>query len=199
MMQFGNLTVVIPTFNRAAILSRNLKDLFAQKQASRLRILIVDDASTDGTFERASFWTDRFPRLTVERNRRRLGFPDNPLYALSRVSTRYLMVMSDEDVPCIKKISELMKLSRNHKFDFLTGAPIYREFKRLNPRDLFSATRYMSGLVYDTDLVKSIIRNHAKDFATIEMFHLYPWTRLALPALLQGRAFSSVPGVLTRI
>ena len=45
-----SLAVVLPTYNRRAILERTLDALDVQSQRD-FRIVVVDDGSTDGTFE----------------------------------------------------------------------------------------------------------------------------------------------------
>src|SRR5688572_20285417 len=45
----AQVTVVIPTYNRAADLERTLHSLAAQTVARDLRVVVVDNSSTDGT------------------------------------------------------------------------------------------------------------------------------------------------------
>ncbi|HUA69281.1 MAG TPA: glycosyltransferase [Candidatus Saccharimonadales bacterium] len=65
------ITVVIPTFNRAAYLRRSIESLFVQRNipVSNYEILIVDDGSTDGTREVcAKFAADPRIRYVPEAN-----------------------------------------------------------------------------------------------------------------------------------
>lgn len=43
------LSVIIPTFNRRAMTPRAIDSVLAQRDASRLEVIVVDDGSTDGT------------------------------------------------------------------------------------------------------------------------------------------------------
>lgn len=61
-----DVTVVMPTYNRAALVERALDSIRAQTLPVR-RIIIVDDASLDGTREVARAWAQRHnQRLHVE-------------------------------------------------------------------------------------------------------------------------------------
>lgn len=45
------ISVIIPTYNRADVLSRALDSVLAQTYAKALEVIVVDDGSTDGTAE----------------------------------------------------------------------------------------------------------------------------------------------------
>jgi glycosyltransferase involved in cell wall biosynthesis len=54
-----DISVVIPTFNRADVLDRNLRHLAAQTvDRSRFEVIVADDASTDDTDAVGSRWQD---------------------------------------------------------------------------------------------------------------------------------------------
>jgi GT2 family glycosyltransferase len=61
--------VVIPTFNGAHLLSTCLEALFAHPpERCTLRVIVVDDASSDGTVERFSGYDERLTLVPRERN-----------------------------------------------------------------------------------------------------------------------------------
>jgi glycosyltransferase involved in cell wall biosynthesis len=64
------ISVVIPTYNRAAFLKSSLKSLAEQTlPASRFEVLVVDDGSQDETESVCRKWSARFPlRYLFERN-----------------------------------------------------------------------------------------------------------------------------------
>lgn len=55
-----NVSVIIPSFNRRAVLSRALHSVYAQSLPA-LEVIVVDDGSTDGTDEMVQ---TRFPQVT---------------------------------------------------------------------------------------------------------------------------------------
>ena len=48
----GLVSVVIPTWNRGALLERAVRSALGQEETERAEVLIMDDGSTDGTEER---------------------------------------------------------------------------------------------------------------------------------------------------
>lgn len=63
-----SVTVCIPARNEADRLPALIADLRAQVGVPRLRVIILDDASTDGTYDAAMAAVDRDERFTVARN-----------------------------------------------------------------------------------------------------------------------------------
>ncbi|MBV5310182.1 glycosyltransferase family A protein [Chromatium okenii] len=59
-MDANALTVIIPTFNREKLISRALDSIWNQTQRPS-QVIIVDDASTDGTLEVARDWSNSYP------------------------------------------------------------------------------------------------------------------------------------------
>lgn len=64
------VTVCVPARDEVAVLPRLVRDLRAQTGVPRLRVLILDDASTDGTEEAARRAAGGDPRITVLRSDR---------------------------------------------------------------------------------------------------------------------------------
>lgn len=58
-----SVAVVVPARDEAAVLPQSLPALLAQEYPGRLRLIVVDDGSTDGTGEVAAQW----PQITVVR------------------------------------------------------------------------------------------------------------------------------------
>jgi GT2 family glycosyltransferase len=60
--------VVIPTFNGAHLLSTCLRSLFAHPPECDWHVIVVDDASSDGTVERFSSYDERLTLVALEEN-----------------------------------------------------------------------------------------------------------------------------------
>jgi len=101
-----SLAVVIPTHNRRAILERTLDALDAQSQPD-FRIVVVDDGSTDGTFE----WLERRmerasgPRLVAHRQENR-GQGQARNRALREVDEELVLFLGDDIIPLPDLVAE---------------------------------------------------------------------------------------------
>ena len=92
------VTVVIPLFNEGAAVVETLTSVLdSDYPAHKLRVICVDDASPDDSFERASEVARRDRRLTVLRNPVNVGKRSSINHAV-RVSTSEIIVSVDSDV-----------------------------------------------------------------------------------------------------
>ena len=65
------LSVVMPVFNEAATVSEVIKNVLAQRPV--LQLVIVDDASTDGTWETLRSLAQQEPRIKLDRHLKNQG------------------------------------------------------------------------------------------------------------------------------
>jgi glycosyltransferase involved in cell wall biosynthesis len=89
------VTVIIPTFNRSAYLECALASVLAQEGVG-FRVLVCDNASTDGTHDAVSRHPD--PRVTYVRRPENVGWLRNFNLGLAEVATDYVTLLGDDDV-----------------------------------------------------------------------------------------------------
>ena len=94
------VTVVIPARNEAESITRCLRSLMAQDYAGELRVVVVDDQSTDGTGGLADLVRD--PRLTVLRGAPHPAGWSGKLWALQQgidwAGRAELLLLTDADI-----------------------------------------------------------------------------------------------------
>jgi glycosyltransferase involved in cell wall biosynthesis len=88
------VSICIPTFNRAGFIRRTLESALSQDDPD-LEVVVLDDASTDGTYEIAASYVD--PRLRVERDGRRYGPGGNFNRSLDLARGEYVKILCDDD------------------------------------------------------------------------------------------------------
>jgi glycosyltransferase involved in cell wall biosynthesis len=88
-------TVVIPTYNRADFLGRAIRSVF-QQTFEGWKLLIIDDASTDGTKEAVEPYLNH-PNVQYHRMERNVGISGVMNQALSLVDTPYLVQLDSDD------------------------------------------------------------------------------------------------------
>lgn len=99
-----NLTIAIPTYNRAAVIGCNLKQLLATDLA--VDIIVSDNGSSDDTSTILSQFAD--DRLTVNRNDSNLGFTGNMLKLIELAKTDFIYFISDEDIVEVDGIEKII-------------------------------------------------------------------------------------------
>jgi cellulose synthase/poly-beta-1,6-N-acetylglucosamine synthase-like glycosyltransferase len=92
------VTVVIPLYNEGAAIHDTLESVLASDYpADKLRVVCVDDCSTDDSYERACDVARRDPRLTVRRNAANIG-KRLSINQVVRDSASEIIVSVDSDV-----------------------------------------------------------------------------------------------------
>jgi glycosyltransferase involved in cell wall biosynthesis len=88
------VSILVPTYNRAATLRQTLDSVFSQS-VQDFEIVLVDDASTDSTSELLASYSD--PRLRVYRNETNLGQAGNAARCLSLATAPFVHYLYSDD------------------------------------------------------------------------------------------------------
>jgi cellulose synthase/poly-beta-1,6-N-acetylglucosamine synthase-like glycosyltransferase len=89
-----SLTIVLPVHNAESRLRRNVNELLelASELTAKFGVLIIDDGSTDATFEVAEELASHYPQVSVRRHRHCLGLGATIDYAQRRVRSDAVIV-----------------------------------------------------------------------------------------------------------
>ena len=89
-------SLVIPTYNRVEFLKRALKSALSQTYKN-IEIIILDNASNDGTFEYLLSMASQNKNVKIITNSENIGFARNLQQISSYVNGKYTAVLSDDD------------------------------------------------------------------------------------------------------
>ncbi len=101
------ITVVVVTFRARDLLAACLDSLAAQTTPHR--VLVIDNASTDGTTE---LLAHRFPQVPVVRLPTNTGFAGGLAAGLARVGTRWTALLNDDATAAPDWLAELVSVAR---------------------------------------------------------------------------------------
>lgn len=105
------VTLIIPTYNRRALLEKCLQSVFKQDYTNK-RIVIVDDGSTDGT---SAYLSKRYPGITFIRNQRPLGPSFARNQGINETRSEFLYFLdSDSELVYPDTISEMLRIMDEH-------------------------------------------------------------------------------------
>jgi glycosyltransferase involved in cell wall biosynthesis/cell division protein FtsB len=114
------LSVCIPTYNGERFVAEAVQSILQQTLAD-FELLVVDDASTDGTVGVVQGFTD--PRLRVIQNRQRLGIPGNWNRCLALAQGEYLCIFHQDDVMLPENLeSKVRMLAGDDAMSFVHSA-----------------------------------------------------------------------------
>ena len=89
------VTVLIPSYNPGRYLRHALKSVF-QQTYSEWKVILVDDASTDGSLHGVKYFTG-FPQVKVLKNQKNLGQSKSLNIGLEKVDTPYTVQLDSDD------------------------------------------------------------------------------------------------------
>lgn len=95
--QDPSVTTIIPTFRRPALLARAIRSVLAQSYRG-LQVLVCDNASGDETRQVVSSLAGENYRVSYYCQRENIGFVRNFNFGLSKVTTPYFSLLSDDDM-----------------------------------------------------------------------------------------------------
>jgi glycosyltransferase involved in cell wall biosynthesis len=191
-----SLTVAIPTYNRAVPLGELVDVLIPLVESGLIYLLIVDDGSTDTTSRLPEKYVH--PGITWVRNSTNVGYAQNFLRCFDLASTRYLVMVSDDDVFHPAGLVQVIERLRIESPGFV-GTPWPRvdgSFERkpsgdgpIGLREIGEASFHAPGLVYDRgELSEAVeILRWAID-TKLTMALVYPQVVLASWATVCGSA-----------
>lgn len=156
--QYPVFSVVIPTYNREKFLARCLESVYSQDFKGAFEVVVVDDASTDGTGKMMLEQADAHRNLIYVRNKRRgcCALMKNMGYNVA--TGKYISYIDDDDIWLPRHLSALYE-----RFEE-TGCPFARTLSRVvdaNGEDVkwkFSSPITSSCLAHRRDALKNFFR-----------------------------------------
>jgi GT2 family glycosyltransferase len=135
------VSVIIPTYNRRAMVVRLIKSIYASVYKN-LEVIVVDDASTDGTSEfiKKSFPQNKTP--VVIRNKNNLFSAGSRNTGIRNATGTYLLFIDDDNVIDKNAITELVKQFEKERNIGELGLVIYC-FSDKNKIEWLRTTRNM--------------------------------------------------------
>jgi hypothetical protein len=200
------LTVGIPTFNRRVTLMNLIEQLLQTHIRDALKILVVNDGSSDDTDTEVQKTIGLGYNLSYVKNNFNLGYANTFLKLFDECKTRYLMVMADDDYVVESGVLEALHFLKNKDCSFcctqwLKEGKIYRgssRFKHLKPSD-FLSSRHAPGLIYN--VAKTLnARNFLIDRVAKGCIYssVYPQTVLVLHLLLFNHSCYYLPAATAK-
>lgn len=194
------LTVGIPTYNRREAVTRRVQELVSTPLPEDMEVLVIDNASSDGTFEDLEPLC-RNSRVRLLQNDHNLGFAGNFVQLIRKCQSAYLLYNSDEDMPLLHNLVDLQDFLRCRSPLFVS--PVYYTYRDGVPqiergkdkiREMkpveFWGNALISGLVFHAPSSRAIL----DDFETLRHIHptaaeYYPQIILISKLLARGSCY----------
>ncbi len=106
------VSVIVPAYNAADTLEQALNSALAQT-VPNLEIIVVDDASSDATFEVACMVAARDPRVRVLQNEHNGGLPMSRNHAIDKARGEWLALLDADDAWATERLGHMLAVTDN--------------------------------------------------------------------------------------
>ena len=166
-MEFCDLTIGIPTFNRCNSLVKQVEQILPFLNCGYLKLFIIDDFSSDKTA--SHFESNINQNLKFVRNINNKGYALNFLNLLRETETEYLIMSSDDDIFSIDDIDMIRKFIDQNKPDFIctkwfnneiNGGYLHRgkcEISAIPLQNVWGSSSHAPGLIYRVEKFKTFL------------------------------------------
>jgi len=143
-------SIIMPAYNVENYIENSIKSIINQSFFD-YELIIVDDCSTDSTYNRILKIKSQDERIKVFRNKKNLKISETLNIALSHSRGEYIIRMDADDISAPDRIERLMsEITKGNKFDIIGSSitVINEDGTQL------SNTRYSSNPVYINSILK---------------------------------------------
>lgn len=117
MFSEGLVSIVTPNYNCARFISQTIESVLAQTYTS-WEMLIVDDCSTDGSYEIALEYSVRDSRIKVLRNEKNSGAAISRNKAIELAQGEFIAFLDSDDLWMPEKLEKQISFMRDNNCDF---------------------------------------------------------------------------------
>lgn len=107
-----DLAVIILSFNTKEMLRNCLNSIFEKKWATNLQVIVVDNASSDGS---AQMVKDDFPKVKLILNKTNSGFAAGNNLGIKAVKADYYLLLNSDTVVSPKSFDKLVEYASSNK------------------------------------------------------------------------------------
>ncbi len=137
----AKLSFVLPTFNRLEFVGECIQSLLEQTEKD-IEIIIVNDASTDGTKEFLDTWAAKDPRVKVIHNESNLGGGRSRNIGSDAATSEIVCVCDDDDRYPKDRAEATLKWFSEHPESELVNYPYMRIDYFGNPMEPFYGSQF---------------------------------------------------------
>ncbi|MFD2284774.1 glycosyltransferase [Pedobacter petrophilus] len=157
------VSIALCTYNGEQYLNQQIESIINQTY-NNVEIIIIDDCSTDSTFELLRMLTKDIKNVRLEQNQQNLGFIKNFEKAISYCNGEYIAISDQDDIWILNKIEILLKHIGNHGLIFHDSLIIDERGEQINDLKLSDMSKIYKGDSNLYFLVNNCIPGHASMF-----------------------------------
>lgn len=185
------LTIVIPTWNRAADLNKLLESCYRITPEYGVSILVIDDGSIDDTSLICDNHKKRMPNLEIFKHLINQGYAESFFDAFEKAKSEWILMCEDDGLVVPEEIQKTLLTLTVTDSDILVtnfkdkDGVYLRRFQNVTPT--WANLRHAPGIIYRRDKLLSHVP-YIREIMKNNMFvQHYPQVALSMPSLNQER------------
>ena len=126
------VSVIMSTYNSINTLDTAIESIMNQTYQN-LELLIMDDCSEDGSYEKINYYKDRFTNIKIFRNKKNLGLTKSLNFLIQNSSGHYIARQDADDISFDKRIEDQVREMVNFNLDFCTTRAFIKNTRKKIP------------------------------------------------------------------
>ena len=116
------ISVLLPVYNAEHYIYESINSILKQT-VTNFEFIIIDDCSTDNSLEIIKLFDDK--RILVFKNEKNLGISETLNFGVSKAKGKYIARMDADDVACVDKFENQLKVFSENKKLVVCGTNAY--------------------------------------------------------------------------
>ena len=129
-MSITDASIIVVNWNTQGILRNCLKSIYGQDSDVDFEVIVIDNASTDGSAEMVK---KDFPQVILIENSENLGFAAANNQGISIAKSRYILLLNSDTVILDKAIEKTVSFADAHPEAAVTGCRVLNPDQTLQP------------------------------------------------------------------
>ena len=126
------VSVIMSSFNSINTIEEAIESIMNQTYKN-LELLIMDDCSEDGSFEKIDYYKNKYKNIKVFRNKKNLGLTKSLNLLIKNSSGEYIARQDADDLSFKKRIEEQVKEMNKYNLDFSTTRALVKNTGKIIP------------------------------------------------------------------
>lgn len=166
------ISVAMCTYNAGKYLEGQLFSILEQTYKN-IEIVVVDDGSTDGTYDRLQSLVEEFNQIRLYRNDINLGYNKNFEKAIGLCNGEYIAISDQDDIWAPEKLAVLHQHIGNNWLVFSNSELVDNELKPLNIQ-LLNPSYRIEGRTFKGIILFNSVTGHTSLFSKAFIKHFMP-------------------------
>ena len=126
------VSVIMSSFNSINTIEEAIESIMNQTYKN-LELLIMDDCSEDGSFEKIDYYKNKYKNIKVFRNKKNLGLTKSLNLLIKNSSGEYIARQDADDLSFKKRIEDQVKEMNKYNLDFSTTRALVKNTGKIIP------------------------------------------------------------------